>query len=229
MKGYTYQNPDLKKLYESGERVNDIAKRMGWTPFKTSAAIQRGIDNGAIIMRQRAKKWTPDLDDVLREQYGKASNTDLAERLGVTARAVRARANKIGLIVERRVWTSDDTQWLKEACASKTASEMATESGWSRVHVSRMMKELGLSAPVPKREKRSAPAKKEKIAPRYDATVESPDIPDTARPWRTRVFGECAYPYGGRYHVMSCCAPTWEGTSYCEAHAALCGGYRRVA
>lgn len=228
MKIPTYQNPDLKKLYESGERINDIAKRLGWTPVKTAAAIQRGIDNGAIIMRSRAKKWTPELDAVLREKYGKVSNAEIAKALGSTERAIRSRANKIGLFTDRRVWTSDDTQWLKDACADKSPSELAQESGWSQKQIYRMLKEHGLSLPVTTIRK-PAKAKKEKAVPRYSPAVESDIIPETARPWQTRVFGECVYPYGERGAVMSCCAPTWRGTSYCEAHAALCGGYRVAA
>lgn len=227
MKALTYQNPDLKRLYEAGERIDDIAKRLGWTPVKTAAAIQRGIDNGAITMRPRAKKWTPALDAVLREKYGSVSNTVLAEIFGATVRAVRTRANKIGLIAERRVWTSDDTQWLKDSCGSKTTSELAEESGWSQKHICRMLKEHGLSVPVAPRKKSATP--KKKTVPRYTASVESDAIPDTARPWTTRVFGECAYPYGERGSISSCCAPVWMGTSMCEAHAALCGGYRRAA
>lgn len=41
----------------------------------------------------------------------------------------------------------------------------------------------------------------------------------TARPWITRVFGECAFPVAGENaDVMSCCGEVGGGGSYCEDH-----------
>ena len=45
-----------------------------------------------------------------------------------------------------------------------------------------------------------------------------------ARPWMERGSGQCAYPLGERYAVISCCAPTAE--TYCKAHRAMMGGTR---
>ena len=45
-----------------------------------------------------------------------------------------------------------------------------------------------------------------------------------ARPWMERGPGQCAFPLGERYAVMSCCAPTAE--TYCKAHRAMMGGNR---
>ena len=45
-----------------------------------------------------------------------------------------------------------------------------------------------------------------------------------ARPWMERGSGQCAFPLGERYAVMSCCAPTAE--TYCKAHRAMMGGTR---
>lgn len=43
-----------------------------------------------------------------------------------------------------------------------------------------------------------------------------------ARPWLTRLRGECKYPLGEAGDIHSCCAPMFGNTGYCEPHAALC-------
>lgn len=45
-----------------------------------------------------------------------------------------------------------------------------------------------------------------------------------ARPWMERGSGQCAFPLGERYAVLSCCAPTAE--TYCKSHRAMMGGTR---
>ena len=46
-----------------------------------------------------------------------------------------------------------------------------------------------------------------------------------ARPWIERESGQCAFPLGKRYEVMSCCFPTDE--TYCKAHRQVMGGERK--
>lgn len=46
-----------------------------------------------------------------------------------------------------------------------------------------------------------------------------------ARPWLERERGQCAFPIGERYAVMSCCFPTDE--TYCAAHRKAMGGARK--
>lgn len=47
-----------------------------------------------------------------------------------------------------------------------------------------------------------------------------------ARPWIERESGQCAFPLGKRYEVMSCCFPTDE--TYCKAHRQAMGGRRKA-
>jgi hypothetical protein len=47
-----------------------------------------------------------------------------------------------------------------------------------------------------------------------------------ARPWMERERGQCAFPLGDRYAVMSCCFPTDE--TYCPAHRQAMGGQRKA-
>ena len=47
-----------------------------------------------------------------------------------------------------------------------------------------------------------------------------------ARPWPERERGQCAFPLGDRYAVMSCCFPTDE--TYCAAHRQAMGGQRKA-
>jgi len=49
------------------------------------------------------------------------------------------------------------------------------------------------------------------------APVPSPTIDYSfARPWEERGPRQCAFPIGSGEDVLSCCAPTEEGQSYCE-------------
>jgi hypothetical protein len=43
-----------------------------------------------------------------------------------------------------------------------------------------------------------------------------------ARPWLTRLRGECKFPLGEAGNIHSCCAPVFGNTGYCQAHAAVC-------
>ena len=42
-----------------------------------------------------------------------------------------------------------------------------------------------------------------------------------AKPWIERKFGECAFPIGSGEDLLSCCAPTEDGQSYCRACRAV--------
>lgn len=58
-------------------------------------------------------------------------------------------------------------------------------------------------------------------APAPPPTKPQAPIADTARPWTSRKFGECAYPVDGLgADTLSCCAPCPDHT-YCAAHRAV--------
>lgn len=44
----------------------------------------------------------------------------------------------------------------------------------------------------------------------------------SARPWLTRLRGECKFPLGEAGDIHSCCAAVFGNTGYCQAHAAIC-------
>ncbi|HEY7900524.1 MAG TPA: hypothetical protein VIC25_04995 [Caulobacteraceae bacterium] len=43
-------------------------------------------------------------------------------------------------------------------------------------------------------------------------------IPHTARPWTSRLAGECAYPVDGCGEAMRCCCAPCGEARYCEPH-----------
>lgn len=73
-----------------------------------------------------------------------------------------------------------------------------------------------LSRPV----SRPKPAPKPRIIKPVPQAV--PVDTSSARPWLTRLRGECKYPLGEAGNIHSCCAPVFGNTGYCEPHAAIC-------
>lgn len=175
-----------------------------------------------------AKTWTPEMDAVLIKYLKLETREQIAERLGKTRSAVTGRVDRLGLSGTvapgtAKKWTDDEVQFLKDNLSEMTMTEMARDLGRGLSAVSKKMEALGIR-PV-RRIQQSAQLYH---APKKSKPVV--EIPPTARPWLTRMRGECKYPYGPRGNVLSCCAPEWMGSGYCESHAALCGGYiRKVA
>ena len=74
----------------------------------------------------------------------------------------------------------------------------------------------GLSRPV-SRPKPARPPRPVKLTPQA-----VPIDTSNARPWLTRLRGECKFPIGEAGDIHSCCAPVFGNTGYCQAHAAIC-------
>lgn len=174
-----------------------------------------------------AKTWTPEMDAVLIKYLKLETREQIAIRLGKSKGAVTGRVDRLGLagtVVpgSAKKWSDEEVQFLRESLSSMTLTEMARQLGRGLSSVSKKMEALGIRPP--RRIQQSAQL--------YHLPKKSKPVivaPDTARPWLTRLRGECKYPYGPRGAVMSCCAPEWMESGYCESHAALCGGYRRKA
>jgi hypothetical protein len=192
-------------------------------------SVRRRMDKIGAPKRAVARltKWTPEMDAILRRYIHTEKREDIGARLGMSKAAVISRAKRIGLGGKTapgtaRPWDDEEITFMRENVSAMSMTQIGKELGRSISAVSRKLEALGIKPAV-----RVGPQFVVYHAPRKAKPVI--EIPATARPWLTRLRGECKYPYGPRGAVMSCCAPEWMESGYCENHAALCGGYRRKA
>ena len=171
---------------------------------------------------------------------------DIADKMGMTWQAVAQGATVYSLrpVCRKGSWTPERIAKLKELWAGgRSASEIARElgetsrnAGIDKVHRLGMSSEGRVQATAPARMARplKSPAfpKALKKPPKpvsdvvYLPTepalevVNSAEPGPLARPWETRTFGECAWPFGERGAILSCCEPCGDNT-YCQAHREL--------
>lgn len=144
--------------------------------------------------------------------------------------------------------------WRDGKSANMVASMMTAAFGthFSRNAVIGRINRLGENRPAPSGPKPSRVAKlvqakaaretaelKRKFKEQFTETVRVAKLPKPepipavvadlsfARPWLERRPGQCAFPIGQRYYVLSCCAPIASGDNYCEAHRTIMGGKRQ--
>lgn len=158
---------------------------------------------------------------------------------------------KVRTVVERKptLWEAPEVMemlrslWIAEVSVREMGVKMTDHFGVKitansvigKVHRSGLAKEFPrstngncetnrLRATLAAREKK---AKRDRIqtAKVERETVILADV-SFARPWIERESGQCAFPLGKRYEVMSCCFPTDE--TYCKAHRQAMGGQRKA-
>lgn len=221
-KKYTQEDDALiRSMAAEGESTSEIARALGRHHESVGGRMDLlGIERNKY---RPPAKWTPEMDAIIKKYITIEYREDIARRLGVSKGAVIGRAKRLGLSGQHpaapMAWTRDEDDFLRENVGKMTQADLGRELGRDPSSVSRRLERLGIK-PEPK-----APIVY--LVPKKVAPVET--IPLTARPWSERANGECRYLYGERGAYMACCAPVWGKASYCEAHVALCGGYKRVA
>lgn len=169
-------------------------------------------------------KWTEDQGREVRERIGRGETINaVAAAMGLTYTQISGymKRNKIKGKAPNGYapWKAEDEEYLRQNAGTIPVAQIARDLDMDASTVFKKLVRMGLKPPG-----RVAPVT---IAPRKPKPVSSEVVPITARPWLTRVRGECKFPFGPRGEVLSCCAPTWRKTSYCEDHAAICGGYEK--
>jgi len=237
---------EAKALFDARVSVEEMAHRMGVTFSAMRACI-------AHRKWTRSERSTVDIPaETLRQLVAEGLNdVEIGKRLGYGSSTIQKQRVKAGIVAAFRgnahsFTPAMDDQLAKLLKAGFSAPAIGKQMKVSEGFIRKRAKALGIwtvrfgpspahlttpavqkNAEATKREKRGLPPR---IIPTVRIVEEAPEvIPDHARPWLTRKFGECAYPYGERGNVHSCCKPVFNGTSLCEGHASLCFDYRKAA
>ena len=237
---------EAKKLFDAGVNMVEMAETMGVTlsamrscvaTHKWTRTDRSKVDIPVDVLRQLVSEGLNDVEIGKRLGYGSSTIQKHRVRAGIVA-AFKGHAQQFTPAMEANIAKLLKSGFSAPAIAkqmkvsegfirkrAKALGIWQTRYGPSPVHLQKP--EVRKKAEATKRENRGPPPR---IIPMVQIEEPTPEvIPDHARPWLTRKFGECAYPYGERGNVHSCCKPTFNGTPYCEGHAALCFDYRKAA
>lgn len=214
------QDAIIRKMRKDDASTRSIAEALGG--LNKTTVQRRIIKLGLAAPKMEKTIWTPALDAILARYADKESREQIGKRLGMTKGAVIGRMRRLGLTglspEAPKPWSEEEDAFLRENVGGMTQADMGRELNREASSISLRLKKLGL------RIERTPPVY---LTPKKAKAVEV--VPLTARPWLTRTNRECKYLYGERHAYLACCAPSWMETGYCESHAALCGGYKKVA
>lgn len=191
----------VRSLSSEGKTIREVSALTGLS----DSAVRRTREKLGIRSDKRApqpaRKLTPDKERLMLELWAqKVGPTEIARRLDVSRSAVEAKANRLNL--------------------PRFGKELKTVRNFSHLHTP------AARAKAAETRRNTIP----KSRPQFSAKVVPVEvIPETARPWLTRLRGECSYPYGPRGQIHSCCKPVWRETTYCEGHAGLCFEQKKAA
>ena len=95
----------------------------------------------------RKKFWTSKRDKILRERFADCDMAELGAEIGVSADAVKSRAQKLGLRrnTTRREWTDEQNAYLTEHYATTPTEECAEKTGHPASSIYKQAKKLGLT------------------------------------------------------------------------------------
>lgn len=191
----------VKELFNSGISQSEISKKTGVSLSSVSRILKGlGLRTVGENLPQPPRLMNPEKEAEMLKLWGeKFGPTEIARRLGVSRSTIEARATRLRL--------------------PRLGKELRQNRDYSHLHTPQVRAKAALTR------RGQLPVRPQKIA----VVVPVDIIPDGARPWLTRLRGECSYPYGPRGQIHSCCAPTWNGTTYCESHAGLCFEVRKAA
>lgn len=194
--------------------------------------------------------WTAERKAYVQQRLASgASFSQIAERLGLTWQAVAQGATVYSLrtVCRHGGWSDDRVAKLAQYHADgMSAAEAARALGsttrnavigkWARMGLRRERLDKRSRTPrsvhVPKAVKTPKVAKAPKTPPRPVNDAPRPPTAKTldyvaalkpgpfSRPWEERGPGQCAWPFGERGAVVSCCAPCGDAT-YCADHRAI--------
>lgn len=235
---------DIKARWEAGERQESIAVTYGVTPRAITARIEHmGIKRVRGTYNTKPKFWTEERLNQLRELDAKRTHDeDICRIMGVTMHQISGIRYRNGIRKgDQRLWTPEEEAILRNMWATDAGPAQIGER-LKRIPsaITGKARRMGLprkSYPGARRPAHDARTRiisinKARAAarPKVEKPVETPEvIPDHAKPWLERVRGECAYPYGPRGNIHSCCKPVFNEGVYCEGHSATCYAFKVAA
>ncbi|MGI8623562.1 MAG: hypothetical protein ACR2NB_08755 [Solirubrobacteraceae bacterium] len=133
----------LREQWAAGRRVDELAHRLRRSPD----AVRVHADALGLHRPARRHRWSAAEDAALRDGYADGRTCQhIANSLsGRTARAVAARARKLGLTTYARGWTGTDDARLRELAARGSPAEIARALGRTPEAVRRRARALRLT------------------------------------------------------------------------------------
>jgi hypothetical protein len=240
----------LRELWDAGLHIDDITQELGRSIMSVRGLLNRHnmVRDLPPVRKKREQdpSWLPTIE---RMKLDGKSDTEIAVHLGISKSRVARLRLKSGVVflTPKRVtgWDSAAENELRRLWPTGLSCYLIGQQMNGRTASQIMSKANRMGLPpkgMPVRRKvadrdyasvsaAAAARKGTPLGPRAKrGPAEDPAIiPDYARPWLSRAFGECAYPYGPRYQIHSCCKPVFGLSKWCEAHHALCTVERRAA
>lgn len=136
-------------------KEDEVAFLTKYYPTKGSLFVANKLGRTRLAIQQKAQKlgteegicskksWAKKEDRILNELFFDLSAEQVGKRLGRTARSVKARAVKLGLVKQPR-WTDEETEQLKSLFPTHTREEIAEIMGLSFGAISGKIKRMGL-------------------------------------------------------------------------------------
>jgi len=90
------------------------------------------------------RKFTDEMLAEIKRDYATSSNLELAERLGITVRALEAIVIRMG-VYKNKVWTQDKVEKLKSSYKTIPTSELALQLGVSIISIRQKAYKLGIA------------------------------------------------------------------------------------
>lgn len=205
-----WSDEEIEKLRQMHAKNSSI-KAMQSRFDRSERAIESKLRELGMVPK-RVSRWTPEMDEIVRDGYAKAEAVEyIASRCGpgFTGNSVAGRAMRLGLSKLPAPYPTERKKVWVDKSKIKTAHLHSPEV---RAKATDTRRKNAGKLPLTRK-------KAEKVPDSF--------IPEGARPWLTRKFGECCYPYGERGNVHSCCKPVWLTSVMCEEHSGLCYEERR--
>lgn len=123
-----YMNSDMKRLYNEGFTVAEIAQSLDWTEAKTTAALGRAVNAG--LIERRVPKYTEsELEKIKTLRTNGATVRQIADAIGRSVSAVTNRISAMGLAQASVPWTPERDAQLKALYGKHTNDAAADIMG----------------------------------------------------------------------------------------------------
>lgn len=97
------------------------------------------------------KRWGREEEEFLKDNYGKMTNRDLAEKFGVSAISIQRKLSRLNCIRQKqKKWEADEEAYLREHYLEQSDAELAKHFDVTATSIKRKLHRLKLSRSVRK-------------------------------------------------------------------------------